>query len=46
MGLKFNILPFASNFALQNILRKCLFFNLLRVLNISNKFNTEKNQDI
>lgn len=43
MELKLNILPFASNFALQNVLEKCLFFNLLIVLNVNNaKFNIGK----
>ena len=42
MGLKLNILPFTSNFAMQNVLEKCFFFNLRIGLNVNDKFNIGK----
>lgn len=42
MGLKLHMLPFTSNFALQNVLEKCFFFNLQIGLNANDKFNIGK----
>lgn len=42
MGLKLQMLPFTSNFALQNVLEKCFFFNLQIGLNANDKFSIGK----